>query len=106
MNNFQTKGAVSNIAGQADRQHRAAKEVVNDAQESAVCLPPSLATSASVMGQTTTLLLGLPFDLVRHQYAHAVRAGLIERSMLAWATFERTVSALEKLTLGPWARRV
>jgi hypothetical protein len=51
-------------------------------------------------------VLGLPFDLARCHYARAVRAGLIEQSMLGWAKFEQTLVALEMLTLGPWARRV
>lgn len=56
--------------------------------------------------QTLTLLQGLPFDMAREQYAKAVQAGLIERSMIAWAKFERQIDLLEKMTLGPWARRV
>lgn len=51
-------------------------------------------------------LLALPFDAARVLYATGVRVGFIERSMLAWAKFERTLDALERLTLGPWARRV
>jgi hypothetical protein len=48
--------------------------------------------------------MALPFDIARDQYANAVRAGLIERSMLASAQFGQTLNALERLTLGPWAR--
>ena len=66
----------------------------------------SVTRTASAVGRTSTLMLGLPFDLAREQYANAVRAGLIERSMLGWAKFERTVSTMEKLVLGPWARQV
>ncbi|MHB1669451.1 hypothetical protein [Thiomonas sp.] len=51
-------------------------------------------------------LLRAPFDAMREQYAHAVRAGLSERSLLASAKFERKLGALERATLGPWARRV
>jgi hypothetical protein len=51
-------------------------------------------------------VLGLPFDIARAQYARAVQAGLIERSMLASRDFSRTMGALEQLTLGPWARHV
>jgi hypothetical protein len=54
----------------------------------------------------TQNLLGLPFDVVRAQYARAVQLGLIERSMLRGRDFSRTVGALEQLTLGPWARHV
>ncbi|MGB4360798.1 MAG: hypothetical protein WBJ19_10315 [Rhodoferax sp.] len=64
---------------------------------------PSVTTSFT---QTLSLLKGLPFDMAREQYAKAVQVGLIERSMLGWARFERHVDLLEKMTLGPWARRV
>ena len=50
-------------------------------------------------------LLALPFDVAREHYAHAVRAGLIQRSMLASARFEHTLAALERATLGWMARR-
>jgi hypothetical protein len=48
----------------------------------------------------------VPFDALRAQYAEAVRCGMLERSMLASRDFERTVHALERLSLGPLARRV
>ncbi len=51
-------------------------------------------------------ILGLPFDVVRAQYARAVQVGLIERSMLASRDFSRTLAAMEQLALGPWARHV
>lgn len=51
-------------------------------------------------------IFGLPFDMARAQYARAVQVGLIERSMLASRDFSRTLSSMEQLTLGPWARRV
>jgi hypothetical protein len=44
------------------------------------------------------------FDAARHQYAAAVRAGLIESSMLGNRKFERALTSLEKLALGPFAR--
>jgi hypothetical protein len=50
-------------------------------------------------------LFAIPFDTLRAQYAGAVKAGLVERSMLAARDFERAVSAMEQLTLGPLARR-
>ena len=46
------------------------------------------------------------FDLARNQYAAGVQAGLIERSLLASAAFERRLGLLERLTLGPLARSV
>jgi hypothetical protein len=36
----------------------------------------------------------------------AVRLGLVQRSMLAWSRFERSVDLMEKVTWGPLARRV
>jgi len=57
-------------------------------------------------GRTLSLVQGMPFDMAREQYAKAVQLGLIQRSMLAWAKFERQIDLAEKMTLGPWARRV
>ena len=54
----------------------------------------------------TKNILGLPFDLARAQYACAVQMGLLQRSMLASRDFTRALSAVERLTLGPWARHV
>ena len=53
-----------------------------------------------------TALAALPFDTLRAHYAGAVRAGLVQRSMLASRDFEHAVGALERVTLGPLARRV
>jgi len=50
--------------------------------------------------------LGLPFDIARALHAQAASSGLIRKSMLEGRDFERTLAALEQLTLGPWARRV
>ncbi|MDE3105452.1 MAG: hypothetical protein KGK08_09790 [Acidobacteriota bacterium] len=47
-----------------------------------------------------------PFDTMRDQYANAVRAGLVERSLIASAQFERKVAVLEQSLLGPCARHV
>jgi hypothetical protein len=66
----------------------------------------SLNKAASSLQHATRFTLGLPFDLARDQYARAVRAGLIENSMLASRNNELMLSALEKATLGPWARSV
>ncbi len=51
-------------------------------------------------------LAALPFDAARFGYASAVKAGLVENSMLASRNVERTLAALERATLGPLARRV
>jgi len=48
--------------------------------------------------------LALPFDVAREQYAKSVRAGLVERSLIASARFEHAISALERFTLGCMAR--
>jgi hypothetical protein len=47
----------------------------------------------------------MPFDALRFHYASAVTAGLVQRSILASGVLERTIDALESLTLGPLARR-
>jgi hypothetical protein len=57
------------------------------------------------MARLSSDCLALPFDMAREQYAKSVRAGLVERSLIASARFERTLSALEQLTLGFMARR-
>ncbi len=49
--------------------------------------------------------LALPFDMAREQYAKSVRAGLLERSLIASARFEQWLSAWERLSLGAMARR-
>lgn len=50
-------------------------------------------------------VLALPFDVMREHYARSVRAGLIQRSLLASARFEQAISAMERATLGAMARR-
>ena len=56
--------------------------------------------------QAGNAMFYLPFDAMRNQYACAVSAGLVRRSMLASRDFEQAVDALEHLTLGPLARNV
>ena len=56
--------------------------------------------------KTASLMLGLPFDLARANYANAVRMGLIKNSLLNSARFEQQLGVVERFTLGPWARRV
>ena len=68
--------------------------------------PQNLTRPSTSFTSTMALLQSLPFDMAREQYAKAVQVGLIERSMLRWAKFERQLDLLEKMTLGPWARRV
>ncbi len=66
----------------------------------------SLTRAKEDFARTTRMVQSLPFDMAREQYGMAVQLGLLERSLLAWSKFERQLDMLEKITLGPWARRV
>jgi hypothetical protein len=66
--------------------------------------PPDGAAVARAAAHAMSTLLALPFDAARAQYGTAVQWGLAPRSMLAARDVENTLSALEKLTLGPLAR--
>lgn len=68
--------------------------------------PRGLAAAVAAVGKSSQRAFGLPFDLARETYAKAVRIGVMEDSILAEAKFARDLGRLEKLTLGPWARRV
>jgi hypothetical protein len=61
-------------------------------------------TAQMTHGNLLRTVLYLPFDLARMNYAAAVRAGLIERSMLASARFGRLLNTVEMMALGPFAR--
>jgi hypothetical protein len=65
----------------------------------------ALVPAMAEMARLSSDCLALPFDMAREQYAKSVRAGLVERSLLASARFERSLSALEEITLGFMARR-
>jgi hypothetical protein len=67
---------------------------------------PSFQTSAVALVRAGSEVMALPFDLARDNYVRAVRAGLIERSMLQSTRFTRTLRVLERLTLGVWARSI
>ena len=67
--------------------------------------PSSFHSTAAALARAGSDVMALPFDLARDSYARAVRAGLIERSMLQSAHFARALRAVENLTLGVWARR-
>lgn len=69
-------------------------------------LPASPTHSRSALIRSVRLLLGLPFDLARSNYARAVRFGFLQNSLLQSARFERELVQAERLTLGPWARQV
>jgi hypothetical protein len=73
---------------------------------SAVRLEHQWAKTACSFDRTTRAALALPFDVLREHYAKAVRAGLVQGSMLASRDLERVLAALEHATLGPWARSV
>ncbi len=70
------------------------------------CASADMAKQVSEATGLAMDILGLPFDVVRAQYARGVQVGLIERSMLASRDFSRTLAAMEQLALGPWARHV
>lgn len=58
------------------------------------------------IGPLVVQALSLPFDTARTLHAAAARAGLIRKSILECRDFEKSLTALEQLTLGPWARHV
>jgi hypothetical protein len=68
--------------------------------------PDAAAGFASALWDWRSTAAAAPFDLVRSEYAAGVQCGAIERSILASAAFERDLGALERLTLGPFARTV
>ena len=65
---------------------------------------PSRGTPGSLVPSCFTRALAAPFDLARDVHVLAVKAGIIERSMLEGAKFEYQLDALEQLVLGPFAR--
>jgi hypothetical protein len=52
------------------------------------------------------LASSMPFDALRACHARWVRAGWIAPSIIASGRLELRLDILEKLVLGPWARRV
>lgn len=69
-------------------------------------VPAMRAAAAGATPRWMRAGLHWPFDLMRVQHANAVRAGWLPRSMLASRDFERSLDSLERLALGPYARRV
>ena len=63
---------------------------------------PWIETAQRCTARTVTM----PFDGARRLYAIAAQTGLIEKSMLANRDFERALTSMEALMLGPWARRI
>jgi len=68
--------------------------------------PDAASGFASALWDWRAAAAAAPFDLARSEYAAGVQCGVIERSMLASAAFERGLDALERLTFGPFARAV
>jgi hypothetical protein len=76
-------------------------------------LSPGTSTSAQVNRAGAWLIpigaaqafMAMPFDVMRLQYASAVMAGLVQRSILASGRLERALDTLERLALGPLARQ-
>lgn len=62
--------------------------------------------AVDTIGTVVNQVLCMPFDTARALHAAAARAGLIQKSMLECRDFEISLMSLERLTLGPWARRV
>jgi hypothetical protein len=62
--------------------------------------------SAGSAGHVIGQALALPFDTARAMHAAAARSGLIRKSILENRDFEASLMSLERLMLGPWARRV
>jgi hypothetical protein len=65
-----------------------------------------LVASLSAAWKLARTIAAMPFDAIRFQHASAVQAGLIRNSMLESRNFEQALGALERLSLGPLARRV
>lgn len=65
-----------------------------------------LADSFQAAWSSAKAMAALPFDTLRAIHADAATAGFVQKSMLASRDFEHLVGALERITLGPLARRV
>ena len=61
--------------------------------------------NARQFSKTISAALALPFDVAQAQYARAVQAGLIQPSLLRSRDIAKALDGLQKLLLGPWARR-
>ncbi len=65
---------------------------------------PALPEAAAALARAGSTFLALPFDACRAAWGCAVQCGLAPRSMLWSREVERSLDALERLTLGPLAR--
>lgn len=68
--------------------------------------PASIEAAVASAVSVAKHALQWPFDTMREHHANAVRVGLIERSLIASARFERKLAVLEQSVLGACARRV
>lgn len=60
--------------------------------------------AAAALSRALSGCLAAPFDGLRVAHACAVELGWVPRSMLASREVERTLAALERAALGPFAR--
>lgn len=63
------------------------------------------ADAATALARALSACLAAPFDALRLAHGSAVQLGLAPRSMLASHEVDMTLDALERIALGPWARR-
>lgn len=98
-----TATTAPSIYKQTAGSHRHALQGIDAAETDTA--PEAYVAATRATFQVLSACMALPFDITRERYARAVRAGLIERSLLASAQFGLGVTAMERLALGPWARR-
>lgn len=63
------------------------------------------ARPARAFGELVAGSLALPFEMLRAQHAAAAIAGVVPMSIVESARFGRSLEAVERLALGPFARR-
>lgn len=90
-----------NMLAQTTRSRPATLAAAARTRRAPVTEPADFAVGAA----GPALLLHLPFDAMRIQYAGAVLAGLAQRSILASGRLERALDTLERLILGSLARQ-
>jgi hypothetical protein len=73
---------------------------------SSISVPKPVSPATSSQFPASARFLALPFDTMRAQYAAAVDAGIVRRSLIASGRFERALGVLERFLLGPLGRRV
>jgi hypothetical protein len=58
------------------------------------------------MGLAGLALVAMPFEVARAEYAKAVQCGFLPQSLRASSRYAQSLDALEKIALGPLARRL